>query len=267
MKRTAIIVSLLTVLILMSCKTFKKLPAQPVPAAEPLSSIEYLSGGDRTALLSQYPIKILPLYRCITVTGCEFETTKSDQKFLLGTDVYTLTYTTKADQDEVMAFYNKLVIPNEEISFEGALSGNVNDNPVDITLNRENDTAPFEVMIQIGLTPQQKTDTNPYFGDYTGNVTALGDKNILYSQRFRLFYQNGKLNREYSINYISKLSLREFNDLYKNALGTEKNFVKLTNGYENAFSFTKDNAIYKVSLSRRSDSDTEVYLTIVCNPI
>ncbi len=268
MRKLAWAIVLLTLLLSLGCKSLsKKASVQLTPAPVPLAAPEDLSGGDRTALLSQYPLDVLPLYKCIQVTSCGFETMKTAHSFLLGNNVYTLTYTTQSSQEEAMAFYNKIVIPTDEVSYDGSLAGNANGHPADITISRNSADAPFEVTIQVGLSEQQKVELNPYFQEYSGGVPALGEKNTLYSQRFRLFYSENKLCREYSTSYVSTLTTKQFTDLYQKEYGKETGFKKTEDRYNKTVSFTKDNATWKVSLTKSTGGDDNIYLTIVCELI
>ena len=182
----------------------------------------------------------------------------------MGTDVYTLTYTTQAGLEEAMAFYNKIVVPADEISFSGSLAGNAGGRPADITISRDNADAPFEVTIQVGLAQGQSLGANPYFQDYGSAVSALGDKNTLYSQRYRLYYNEGKLCRQYSTSYVSTLTTKQFTALYQAEYAKQTGFKKSESSYDKTYRFSKDNASWTVSLTKSRGDDDSAYLTIVC---
>ena len=270
MKKTACLAMIVVLFALLGCKgkIVANVKAQTTPATTasgPLAPPEDLSGGDRQALLSGFPLDILPLYKCIKVTDCEFETVETDQNFLLGTDVYTLIYTTEASEDEAISFYNQIVIPMGEISYDESLTGQAGDNFADITLSREQGQ-PLEVMLQIGLTDAQKSESNPYFADYNEAVTALGDGNMLYSRRFRKFYINDKLASQYISSYVCKLSTKKFTSLYEGAYKKQDGFSKAEDRYGKTYHFTLDSKAWSVAITKNTDDNAAVYLTIVCDP-
>ena len=276
MKRSAWILLSLALLLSAGCKhtgapgASEQAAVTPTPAVTatpaPLASQADMIGGDRAALLSGYPGDILPLYKCVKVTDCSFEMVQSDQEFLLGSDVYTVSYTTGATESEIVSFYNQFVVPMDEIAFADSLEGKVGDNPVDITLDIEKDM-PLAVTLQIGLTTQQQPASNPYFANYSGTVAVPSDKNTPYSTIYRNFYESERLTVEYVQTYVSTMTVKQFTSLYTSAFGKEAGFQKQEDSYGKSFTFTKDNSAWLVSLTKNGQSAGSIYLTIVCDSL
>ena len=85
MRKLAWAIALMTLILPLGCKAaFKRGSTTPAPTPAPLCAPEDLLGGDRAALLTQYPLEVLPLYKCIQIKSCELESMKSAPQFSFG---------------------------------------------------------------------------------------------------------------------------------------------------------------------------------------
>ena len=103
--------------------------------APPAAEVE--SGG--VELLSGYPEDILPLYESKKIEDTTF-VVRDDANYVLGKDIYTVTYISSAPTKDIMTYYSGLTTSiDEESSGDDRLEAKIGENPLGVNISeREN---------------------------------------------------------------------------------------------------------------------------------
>jgi len=219
-----------------------------------------LEGGDRTALLSGYPIDVLPLYKCQKVQSCSFTLSEWENDAMYGVDEYMLTYTTDTFREDVLTYYNKLLTSREKAT-ETSLLGNIGKYKVNVFADARPD-GKVRVILSVDL----NADSNPYFANYPDTVRALGgDKNVVVSRSYSQTLID-TLKVSYTIDYRTELTVDEFETLYQNEYGGKEGFQKVSteNDSQVRYSFIEGDNIWEMAIDKDHGEYAIPMLTISC---
>lgn len=144
------------------------------PAADAAGSTD--GGAEETAgfvpLLEGYPEDVLPLYESTGITGCGF-IYRDDPNFVIGKDLYTVSYASDASLEEISEYYQSLLTYMDEYSEEDFLQGDIGDHHVLVSINDAYDDDFRHVDMSIGLAEDEYVDENPFFADLPGGLVEI----------------------------------------------------------------------------------------------
>ncbi len=215
-----------------------------------------LESGDRSVLLSGYPLEVLPLYKCARVEGSSFTHNTWEG---VGADEYFVTYLTDTFPQDVLTYYNKL-LTSRSYANEISLSGTIGNYQVSIiSRNTQSQT-------RVTLIVSLHSDTNPYFANAPDTIKILGgDKNkpayTTYLQRW-----GDPIKVTYETAVITELTLEELTTLYIDEYGNKEGFEKISSDMASdvQYRFIEGGYIYEVCIQKRYSEYDIPLLTIYC---
>jgi hypothetical protein len=212
-----------------------------VETAAPLSTepvlldptLEPTSAPATVELLSAYPSDILPLYQSEYIDNCSF-TVREDPGYIIGKDLYTVAYISKAPLEEISQYYLQLMTEyDEENSYDNFLSGKIGAHPLFVDLYQDDDAGHVRVVLSLGQAPEQYVTENPYFADYPADLVAVygedeaGETTYEYEERLM-----GKAKEtRFVITYSTNLDQDAFKAYYMEQYSGKENFSEVVDQY------------------------------------
>ncbi len=263
MKKCAVVCFALLMLLLCGCGGSTAATATATPAATPaFTPSEILEGGDRTALIPEFPLNELPLYACTKVLSSSLtRSVVQGDSYSFGVD-----YLTSASKDDALAFYLGIMTDAAERdeyadTYEGTLYGRR------AGLFVYPDEEDGQVRLSISLEAKLGTYTeHPYMKDYPTDVPALvSDKLTLNTEEYRLNCPEYG-GRKYRIAYSTTLTAEEAKALCEETYGDFDRFSAniMENGSLHVF-FVQGNNDWSINSSQfETSSGTYRFLDITC---
>ncbi len=126
--------------------------------------------------LAGYPDEIVPLLKPVIIDSNRFSV-RDDLNYVIGKDLYNISYESAADADELSEFYRELMDDLDEESsyneyiFEGVVQGRRLN--VMISEQGRDNAQGTTVSLSVGMPPAEYVDENPYFADYPKDIIEV----------------------------------------------------------------------------------------------
>lgn len=219
MKKSFVLYLLVACLLIVAsaCST-----STPSPTAEPTPD-PMLTGGDRTVLLDDYPIDILPLYACEKVWLSDLTQYKEgDVPYLYG-----VAYAPHAAKEDVLSYYQSIL--EDPVQDGDALSGTIGERFVTVAYTEQEGEARIILSITGGA---ELPDEHPYFADFPAIFTFSEDDIQMVERTYSQSAGDTQRN-EFRLLYNSMLST---DDLYKE-------YGRIAKGFDNYEASEEDGVV------------------------
>jgi len=223
---------------------------QPVPGdtetaeAQEEASIELLSG---------YPEDLLPLYQCEKLELCSF-TVRDDPNYIIGKDIYSVTYLSSASAEEIAKYYKSLVKEEDPLDENTINFGVLGSQKVNMSMIEGSDGR-MEVFLTIGQKEKDYVDDNPFFETYPKELVDIPKKIKLKETAYEeQVYDNqegvyDKKRIRYLRSFATTIKEKDFVDFYTERYEDQENFTEETDEYSHKFNWVSKGYECQVSLS------------------
>ena len=260
-KITALLLILSLVLCFSACgKADTPSETQEKPAADSVQSND-AETVKSIPLLEGYPEDVLPLYESTGITGCGF-TYRDDPNFVIGKDLFTVSYTSDVTLEEISEYYQSLLTYTDEYSEEDFLQGDIGDHHVLISINDAYDDDFRHVDMSIGLAEDEYVDENPFFADLPGDLVEISGMIRLQEASYLTSIYSADQIRYLTV-YETDLSEEDFVAFYQENYGEIPGFAESRDDYGLTYAWEDRGYACHVTYS----PDNYSFVTIEINPV
>lgn len=206
-------------------------------------------------LLEGYPTDIMPLYKVVRISDCSYQV-RLDPNYVIGKDLYTVSYESKATIAEVVQYYKSLLSEiDEEASSEDFLKGEIGSQHTFVSLREEEDGNTY-ISISLGAKEEDYAEVNPYFEDYPQGLIEEIKPSELNEQIYDIQYSayNTDVITRYVKQYKTELDISEVKSFYSDRYRKQEDFIMNEDEYSITVFWKADGYECEVSISEGVDA-------------
>lgn len=206
-------------------------------------------------LLEGYPIDIMPLYKEVKISDCSYQV-RSNPNYIIGKDIYTVSYESEATIAEVAQYYKSLLTEvDQEASTEDFVEGDIGSQHTFVSLSEEENGNTY-VSISLGAKQEDYAKVNPYFNDYPQGFIEEIKPSELIEQIFDVQYSayTTDVITRYVKQYTTELTTSEVVTFYSELYSTQDNFAVSEDTYSTTIFWKTNDYECQVSISEGANS-------------
>ncbi len=199
---------------------------------DPSEDLVYLSG---------YPDDEVPLLKPVFIDSCSFSV-RDDLNYVIGKDLYSISFESEADMDELSEYYLELMdeldedMYYDEYSFSGWIQGRkVN---VSISDQARDNALGTPVNLSVGMLVDEYVDENPYFENYSEDLIEVFGFYKLQEYTYRESYLYNE--SRYATIYETREEADDILAFYRDNYSSKSAFKETTSGNTIVFSWEED---------------------------
>lgn len=213
------------------------------------------SAANKGEVLDGYPIDIMPLYKEVKISDCSYQV-RLDPNYIIGKDLYTVSYESEATIAEVAQYYKSLMTEvDEEYSTEDFVEGDIGSQHTFVSLHEEENGNTY-VSISLGAKQEDYAEVNPYFNDYPQEFIEEIKPSELIEQVFDIQYSayNDDVITRYVKKYTTELTTSEVVTFYSELYSTQDSFAVNEDEYSTTIFWKTDGYECQISISEGTKS-------------